>query len=357
MCASFLVIFVIEIVKFFHSLTLATIMKKIISTLLLLLTFISNAQNIFEYEKQINNPENYDFQEVGFQNQDENINLSGTLIMPKSNFDKIVIIVPGSGKDTRNSHYILAEQLLKNNIAVYRFDERGIGKSEGNYSELTKDLSNDINFAFKNLQKLNNDKKIGIIGHSVGGIATLKIIEENSKPNFIVLIETPILKNGAFVINQFKMDYENSLPEIMREGKTKNEIITFLEGYIQVIINSDTNSLKKEIKNYIKESGFNKRFITLLDDEFFIESIRTNLEDTLKNISIKCLYLTGTNDKIINHEDETRLIESFKNPKIEIEIFEGLNHYLTDRNGEIGSSLYNMDEQPLFLLTDWILKQ
>lgn len=329
-------------------------MKKTISIFFLFLFFISNAQNIFEYEKEISNSENYDFNEIEFQNQDENIKLSGTLIKPKNHFDKIVIIVPGSGKDTRNSHYIVAEQLLKKNIAVYRFDERGIGKSEGNYSELAKDLSNDLNFAFKTLQKLNSDKKIGIIGHSNGGIATLKVIEDSCSPDFIVLIETPIIKNGAFVMNQLKENYENSIPEIMRKDKTKEEIITFLEGYFELIIDSDANSLKKEIKNYIKEKGFNKRFIALLNDKFLIEAITTNLEETVKTISIKSLYLTGTKDKIINHKDEIEQIKSFKNANIEIEIFDGLNHYLTDRNGIVGSSLYNMDKEPLHILIDWI---
>ena len=47
-----------------------------------------------------------------------------------------------------------------------------------------------------------------------------------------MLIETPIIKNGAFILNQFKMDYVNSLPEKMRKGKTKNETLTFLEEYL-----------------------------------------------------------------------------------------------------------------------------
>lgn len=332
-------------------------MKKTVSIFFLLVSFFLNAQNIFEYEKEINNSENYDFKEIEFQNQEENIKLSGTLIKPKTDFDKIVIIVPGSGKDTRNSHYIVAEQLLKNNIAVYRFDERGIGKSGGNYSELVKDLSNDLNFAFKTLQKLNNDKKIGIIGHSIGGIATLQIITENCKPDFIVLIETPIIRNGAFVMNQFKQNYENSIPEIMREEKTKEEITTFLEGYFEVIVDGDANSLKNEIKKYIKEKGFNKKFIVLLNDKFLMEAITTNLEETVKNVSIKSLYLTGTKDKIINHKEEINQIKSFKNSNIQIEIFDGLNHYLTDRNGIVGSSLYNMDKEPLSVLINWILKE
>lgn len=331
-------------------------MKQTFSAILLICSFIVNAQNIFKYEKEISNSELYDFEEIEFQNPDDKIKLSGTLIKPKLDFDKIVIIVPGSGQDTRHSHFILAEELLKNNIAVHRFDERGVGKSEGKYSELAKDLASDLNIAFKELQTKYSSKKIGIIGHSLGGIATLEILEKKCNPDFIVFLETPVVKNGAFVLNQFKMDYENSIPQIMREGKTKEEIVTFMEGFFQVIKDNNTKSLKEEVKKYIKEKGFNKRFIALLQDSFLIEMVTLNLEETLKNTTIKSLYLTGTKDKIINHKEEITTVESFQNPNIEIKVFEGLNHYLTDRNGIVGSSLYQMDKEALNTIINWLNK-
>ena len=330
-------------------------MKQTFSIILFLCSFLVNAQDIFKYEKEINDTALYEFEEIDFQNLDEKVKLSGTLIKPKLDFDKIVIIVPGSGKDTRHTHFILAEELLKNNIAVYRFDERGVGKSEGKYSELAKDVSNDLNFAFKDLQKKYSTKKIGIIGHSLGGVATLESIEKKCNPDFIVFIETPVMKNGAFVLNQIEMNYETSLPQFMREGNTKEEVMAFLEGYFEVVRNFNQKpTLEKEVKKYIKEKGFNKRFIALLNDAFLMEMVTVNLEDTIKNTTIKSLYLIGTLDKFINHKEETKTVESFKNPAIKTQIFEGLNHYLTDRNGAVGSSLYQMDKEPLKVIIDWI---
>ena len=37
--------------------------------------------------------------------------------------------------------------------------------------------------------------------------------------------------------------------------------------------------------------------------------------------------------------------------------FDGLNHYLTDRNGKVGSSLYEMDKEPLNMIINWTLKK
>ncbi|TCP26917.1 hypothetical protein EV195_102259 [Tenacibaculum skagerrakense] len=330
-------------------------MKKTFSLIFLCCFSVVYCQDIFNYEREIDNKELYDFKEIDFENTNKNIKLSGTLITPKTVFEKIVIIVPGSGRDTRHSHFVLAEELLKNNIAVYRFDERGVGKSQGDYTELAGDLSMDLSYAIKKLQKQFHNKKLGIIGHSLGGIATLKVI--NNDLDFVVLIETPIVKNGAFLVNQFENNYENSIPEAMRKGKTKTEITSFLKGYIDVISKSTPNSTKKEVKEYIKEKGFKKRFIVLLDDTFLVEMARTNLEDRVKSLSIETLYLTGTKDKIINHKQEVDLLKSFKNPTIEIVEFDGLNHYLTDRNGKIGSSLYEMDKEPLNKIINWVMEK
>ena len=94
--------------------------KTIIFFLLISINLFS--QEIIFYEKEISNRENYEFYDYTILQKKDNIKLSGTLITPKTNYDKIVFIVPGSGKDSRNSHFILTEFLLKNNIAVFSFD-------------------------------------------------------------------------------------------------------------------------------------------------------------------------------------------------------------------------------------------
>lgn len=332
-------------------------MKQIFLLIVLISSLIANSQNIFKYEREINAAASYEFEEIDFQNTDDKIKLSGTLIKPKTDFSKIVVIVPGSGKDTRHSHFVITEELLQKNIAVFRFDERGIGKSEGKYSELANDLSNDLTYAFKDLLKRYSTKKIGIIGHSLGGIATLKSLKNNINPEFIVLIETPVMKDAVFVLKQIEMNYEDSLPQFMREGKTKEDTMSFLEGYFQIINSNAPGLWKKEIKKYIKDKDVNKNFIALLNDEFLMEMVTLNLEEIYKNTAVKSLYVTGTTGKKIDHENETKTVESFKNPTIEIKIFDGLNHYLTDRNGAVGSSLYQMDEEPLKFITDWILEK
>ncbi|WP_417350884.1 alpha/beta fold hydrolase [Flavobacterium alkalisoli] len=328
-------------------------MKYIKTLLLLLFPIITHSQDIFEYEKQINNIENYKSVEITFLNNSKDFNISGSLITPNNDFDKIVIIIPGSGKDTRHSHFILAENLLENNIGVFRFDERGIGKSGGDYSELSKDLAEDLSITFTKLKNDNPYKKIGLIGHSLGGVATIKTIEQGCTPDFIVLIETPIIKNGAFIMNQIKMNYENIIPQVMQKDRTKNEVISFLDSLFNYIA-SDSLKSKKEIKRFIKKNSFSTKYIALLNDPFLMEMLQIDLEETVQNLTIPTLYLAGTKDKVINHQKETELLKSFRNKNIEIILYSGLNHWLTKRDSPVGTSLYLMDPEPLNKITSWV---
>lgn len=322
-------------------------MQRSLLILFFFIGFTSFSQTVFSYEKEINNKEDYIFSDIQFYNSTDKINLFGTLITPKQDYSKIVIIVPGSGKDTRNSHFYLAEELLKINVAVFRFDERGVGLSEGEYSELVATLSTDLYFGFQKIKTTFPEKEIGIIGHSIGGIASLSFNNSQIKPSFIILIEASIIKNGAFIFNQLKMDYENTLPSQLKENKSKEEVLTFLKGYFQIIINSNKKELKRNAKKYIKNEGFNSKFIYLLNDDFLIEMLGTNNEEIVKQTSIRTLFLTGTHDKTIEHEAEIKLINSFHNQNIETQVYENLNHYLTKENSPVGTSLYLIDDKPL----------
>jgi len=168
------------------------------------------SQEIYSYERDFTNKDDYNFEEIIFYNTIEKINLFGTLVTPKIDYNKIVIIVPGTGKDTRHSHFILAEELVKSGIAVFRFDERGVGKSEGVFSPFSSHLSQDTYFSYLKLRddKRFEHKEIGIIGHSLGGIAAVNTYEKIPDLDFLVLIGTPVKKNGDFSYRKLALGYE-----------------------------------------------------------------------------------------------------------------------------------------------------
>ena len=101
--------------------------------------------------------------------------LAGTLTMPKNEEAKsLVILVSGSGAQDRNEDLgpynhrpflVLSDYLTRNGVAVFRYDDRGVGESGGDFSAATtKDFADDasaiVDFFSKN--KSFNQMKIGI---------------------------------------------------------------------------------------------------------------------------------------------------------------------------------------------------
>ncbi|WP_427873080.1 alpha/beta hydrolase [Flavobacterium sp. MMS24-S5] len=255
------------------------------------------AQKDKDFEKEIENPNQYNFNKIDFIDSENNEKLSGTLISPKTEYSKIIIIVPGSGKNTKNSHYVLAEEILKNNIAVYRFDDRGVGESEGNINFSVDQIIRDLYYAYTNIKKASNlsQKSIGILGHSLGGIATIDNYQKGLNLDFIVLMSTPFEKYGRFTKSQFPF-----------------------------------NSIKK-----------------------------VSAKTVFENIHIPLLFIAGSNDSFLESEKTADLLRSVNNKNIDVRIIDGLNHFLIKGNDNWKETkkyndLYDMSQKALTEIITWI---
>lgn len=314
-----------------------------------------NSQNnfIFPHEKEINNKEKYTYREINFKNTDKNITLSGTLITPKSHFDKVVIIVPGSGYETRHSHFILAEEFLKNGIAVYRFDEPGFGKSEGRFYLSPSPLTSDLTFLVSKLRKdkLISSLKIGILGHSMGGIASIALYEKNKNIDFLIQMSTNVQKGGEFMKYQAK---QNRSLKYYIHGKSLEQSIELLDLINHIIINNeDLDTIYSKVDKVAKENGLNDELKKFLYDPSYLDFVKQNHELAYKNINIPVLFINGSIDKYVDSKSEIKLLKSFNNPNIKIKLMNGLTHYLTTKNIK---SIYQMDKNALNEIINWTLK-
>lgn len=144
----------------------------------------------------------YVSEDVVFRNRKFNINLAGTLTIPdgKGPFPAVIMIT-GSGAQDRDEalmghkpFMVIADWLTRNGIAVLRYDDRGVGKSQGNYATATSaDLATDAQAAFDYLvsDKKIKPKAIGLMGHSEGGLIAPIVAASNRKVAFIVSLAGP----------------------------------------------------------------------------------------------------------------------------------------------------------------------
>ena len=334
-------------------------MKNIVLVLLFLIVTQSYAQTIFSHEREIKNAENYISVDIDFYNTNDNLKLSGTLMTPKSKYSKIVIILPGSGKDTRNSHYKLTEEFLKSNVAVYRFDERGVGKSQGKFTTAINGLTYDLAFAIKHLKSLKNleGKQIGVVGHSLGGMASIVTHQIISNPkhqiDFLIQIASPVKSFSDASRYQIK-----TLPNYQVKNKSKKHLIQLLDTLVYITnFNKNSNisdtALRQKGILAIKKKGFE-----LNDIKFWsythIDLYKHDYEEAYKLLQIPTIYLIGSRDKYVNPISEVNRLQQIKNPQITIKVMNDLNHYLT--KGTLESNLYEIDDSATKTIMNWIEK-
>lgn len=195
----------------------------------------------------------YSVKDIEFDNKQDSITLAGTLSIPaKEGKHPAVILISGSGPHDRNAYtlghkpfLVLADHLTRHNIAVLRFDERGVGKSEGNYaSSTTLDFAEDVLSAIEYLTTQDNIdiKRIGLIGHSEGGLIAPIVANESELVRYIVLLAAPALKGKDILIDQNK----NILQSMGAPDSTIKKVNTQIQAEINWIINNYKDSLSPD---------------------------------------------------------------------------------------------------------------
>lgn len=180
-------------------------MKKIASLLLFSVCFISliNAQEI-----------STDIIEDSISFTRGEVTYSGTFSKPEGEGPfPLVILVSGMGMQDRDWSFIggkykvakiIAEDFNQKGIAVYRYDDRGYGKSTGT-SEMTtsfEELSEDIYQAVITLKSRQDVGKVGILGHSLGGILSIMAASNHSDIDFIVTLSGSYQNGGEIKMEQ-----------------------------------------------------------------------------------------------------------------------------------------------------------
>jgi uncharacterized protein len=144
----------------------------------------------------------YYSEDVHFLNKKGNFELAGTLTMPnKTGVYPAVILITGSGPQNRDEEIlghkpflVISDYLTRKGIAVLRCDDRGTYESKGDFKTATSmDFSTDVEAALDFLltRKEIDKTKIGLIGHSEGGMIAPMVAVRRKEVSFIVLLAGP----------------------------------------------------------------------------------------------------------------------------------------------------------------------
>ncbi len=158
-------------------------------------------------------PYPYEEEQVTFENREAGITLAGTWTMPRGEGPfPAVILVSGSGPQDRDEtifqhkpFWVLADRLTREGFAVLRYDDRGIGQSKGNFAaSTTQDFAEDTLAAYRYVQSRReaDKKRIGILGHSEGGLIAPMVAAREKEVAFLILLAGPATTGEVVVLGQ-----------------------------------------------------------------------------------------------------------------------------------------------------------
>ena len=325
-------------------------------------------------------PYPYREEEVTFANSKAQVSLAGTLTLPSGQGPfPAAILIAGSGPHDRDEDVaghrpflLLADHLTRKGIAVLRYDKRGIGKSTGNFDQATtEDFASDATAALDYLKsrKEINAKKIGLIGHSEGGLIAPMIASRSSDAAWVVLLAAPALKGEQIMLLQSEMILKTAGFDDDRIAKARD---FSLQSYALARKEKDPEVLETKLSELVDSTGMSttlppttlKPQAKMMTSAWFRFFLDYDPIPALKKTPCPVLALNGDKDlQIASKENLAQIEKALKeggNKDFETHELAGLNHLFqhapTGSPTEYGGIQETFAPEALTVVSDWILK-
>jgi len=155
----------------------------------------------------------YKSEQITFASKAVGVTIAGTVTTPVGKGPHpAVILITGSGPQDRDEALmghrpfaVLADYLTRRGLAVLRYDDRGVGKSTGDFAKATTlDFAEDAEGALNYLKGRPEiaATRIGFVGHSEGAIVAPIIAARRSDVAFLALLAGTAVPGADVILEQ-----------------------------------------------------------------------------------------------------------------------------------------------------------
>lgn len=325
---------------------------------------------------------------VSFPNPAGGHHLSGTLTRPKEGGAPVpaVVLISGSGPQDRDETLfghkpfaVLADHLSREGIAVLRCDDRGTGASGGVFEHATTlDFAADAGaaLAFLRTRKEIDPVRIGLIGHSEGGlIAPMVAAERPGEVAFLVLLAAPGLRGDETLLSQNRalltaaglepelVDLVEALSRSLFAALTQPDPDPAKVQALAETFQAEWKKLSPEDARALGEIGPGlEKQIQILQTPWFARSLVLDPADSLRRITVPVLALNGSLDLQVLPGPHLaairRSLAEAENRSVAAEVLPGLNHLFQPARTGLPSEYWRLETtfEPSVLrrISDWI---
>lgn len=330
----------------------------------------------------------YSSQEVEFTNRNANVTLAATLTVPEGHGPfPAVVLINGSGPHDRDvsilghKHFtVLADHLTRNGTVVLRYDERGVGKSTGNYALATSvDLAADAAAGVELLKTIAtvDAKKIGILGHSEGGSIAPMVASQRTDIAWLVLLAGPAVPGKEILLDQIRLiaqasgakpadlDVSISLSKALYEAIDTTSPQSELRTKLERVLSDYVAGLPEETRKDAPDLEVIRKNLSVLGSPWYRFFVVYDPADALTKIQCPVLGLFGEKDlqvsAALNGPALRSALKKAGNNQVTIQVLPDLNHLFqtctTGTPDEYAEISETFSPAALELISAWIRQQ
>ena len=321
-------------------------------------------------------PAPYIQREVHFNNLAARNQLAGTLSLPNGEGPfPAAVLVSGTGHNTRDEDVwghkvflVLADALNRKGFAVLRYDKRGVGGSSGDYdAATTADFASDAEaaVAWLKTQAQIDTSRIGVLGHSEGGIIAPAVAAADKTVAFVVMIAGPCIRGDKLFVLQSAMTakaYGAPDDYIARRKVFDQQLYT-------AVVSAPSESTALDRAKALVAQGVADKILDANEAETLPKDDTSPWEryflaydpaPTLARLTVPVLVLNGSLDvQVPAKENLDAAREALRNNSNATVIeLPGMNHLLQDAKTGAPSEYNDIEETispaALKLITDWL---
>ena len=297
-------------------------------------------------------PYPYKEEEVSYDNKAAGITLAATLTSPpgKGQFPAVVLIT-GSGAHDRDESLmghkpflVLADYLTRKGVVVLRADKRGVAKSTGNFATATMvDFASDADagVAYLKTRPEVDPRRIGLIGHSEGGVVAPMAAARNSDVAFVVMMAGSGVPGDEILAAQGILISEaagTSHEEAEKNATEERELLALVEH------EKDDAALEKELRERLAGKIPDAQIetqIKTVTSPWFRQFIAYDPTTALRKVTCPVLAIDGEKDLQVPPKQNLPVIRKTLaeagNKNYEVDELPGLNHlFQTAKTGGLG---------------------
>jgi hypothetical protein len=302
----------------------------------------------------------------------ERAKLAGTLTLPQGAGPfPAVVLISGSGPNDRDETIkdhkpfaVIADALTRQGIAVLRYDKRGVAGSTGVYGAATSaDFADDAAAAaaFLRTRPEIAGGRIGLVGHSEGGLIAPMVAAKDPKVAFVVLLAGPAISGAEILKLQVRAKAEAS-------GAAPAEIdrrVAFEARLLAALGGKDEAGAKAAVDQVLAETpGLDPNVAAasrqLASSAWFRGFVAYDPAPALKALKIPVLALYGDKDfQVPPSANVPVMTAALKGDKdATVSVLPGLNHLFqlatTGLDDEYGQIEETVSPAALDRLTAWV---